>query len=198
MKLTREVGDSPRGGAVRGARIQSFATFGASCLPMVAMLPATLVAVLSSIGVRSGASWVDTLSKPLAPVAQPLLIASAMVLAVSSVRCGWPPVVSALFGGSLLYLSMYVVTGPEGRTLSLLFYPGLVAFLGTPLLAGWRVRRSACSPLARVARARRLLLASIALGVVLVASGPALGWGGARSPSPGSRTTDHMNMKMER
>lgn len=182
------------GPTVRGARTLSLLAFGASCLPMLAMLPATLVGVLSSVGIRSGTQWVDALSKPFSPVAQPLLIASAIILTVGSVRCGWPPVASALFGGSLLYLSMYVVTGQEGRTLSWLFYSGLVAFLGTPLAGIWRVRRSACRPLAHVSMARRLLLASIALGVVLIASGPALGWGSARSPSPGSPTTDHMNM----
>lgn len=179
---------------VRGARTLSLLAFGASCLPMLAMLPATLIGVLSSVGIRSGAPWVDALSVPFSSVAQPLLIASAIILAVGSVRCGWPPVASALLGGSLLYLSMYLVTGQEGRTLSWIFYPGLVAFLGTPLAGIWRVRRLACRPLAQIGMARRLLLASIALGVVLIASGPALGWGSARSPSPGSQTTDHMKM----
>lgn len=196
MRFTKAGGDdsNARGLAVPGARTLSLIALGASCLPMLAMLPATLVGVLSSVGIRSGTPWVDALSVPFSPVAQPLLIASAIVLAVSSVRCGWPPVASALFGGSLLYLSMYVVTGQEGRTLSWLFYPGLVVFLGTPLVAIWRVGRSACRPLARIGLARRLLLASIALGIILIASGPALGWGSARSPSPGSQTPDHMNM----
>lgn len=196
MRSTKADGDGRKEGGptVRGARTLSLLALGASCLPMLAMLPATLVGVLSSVGIRSGTPWIDALSVPFSPVAQPLLIASATVLAVSSVRCGWPPVASALFGGSLLYLSMYVVTGQEGRTLSWFFYPGLVIFLGTPLAAIWRVRRSACRPLAQIGVAQKLLLASIALGIVLIASGPALGWGNARSPSPGSPTTDHMNM----
>ncbi len=55
-----------------------------SCLPMVAMLPGGFVAALGLIGLGSSSAAVRTLAPQLNSVAQPLLLVSAALLAVTS------------------------------------------------------------------------------------------------------------------
>lgn len=146
---------------------------------MVVMLPASLTDTLSSLGVEAESDWVQALARPLAPVAQPLLIASTLLLAVGALVCGRLPVAAAVTGGALLYLGMYVMTGRGEQTQPVLFYAGLAIFLAAPALTLWRPRIRACRPLMERHRARRALLGTLAASAVLLAAGPALGWGSA-------------------
>jgi len=68
---------------------------------------------------RSGPS-----RRSLNSVAQPLLLVSAALLAVTSLRCSRLAVASAASSGVLLYLGMYVITRRDGTATPLLFYPG--------------------------------------------------------------------------
>ena len=89
---------------------------GASCLPMVAMLPGGVGAVLAALGVHTTSGPFSVFADLLAPVAQPLLIAAVVALVVGSLRCGLSTVLLAAIGGTLLYLSMYVLpAGPVTR-----------------------------------------------------------------------------------
>lgn len=166
-------------GRTPGLRAGAVALFVAGCVPMLVMLPAGVVGALDAVGIASEAGWVQALSRPLAPVAQPLLIVSTLLLGVGSLRCGWLPVASALGGGALLYLGMYVVTAPGGRSHPAMFYAGLLLFLASPVLTVWRPRVRACRPLLGGPAARIALLAALGAGAILLASAPAVGWGRA-------------------
>lgn len=162
-----------------GTRAVPLSLFAASCAPMLVMLPAGLTGVLASLGIRAEAGWVQALADPLAPVAQPLLVVSTLLLAIGSLSCGRLPVVAALGGGALVYLGMYVVTGPGGQTEPALFYPGLALLLASPVLSVIRPRVGACRPLLARANARKLLLVTVVASAFLVATAPAIGWGTA-------------------
>lgn len=162
-----------------GLRAGALLLFAASCVPMLVMLPASLTGLLATVGIEAEAGWVHTLARPLEPVAQPLLIVSALLLGAASARCGWAPLAAALGGGTLLYLGMYVVTGPGGQTQPALFYSGLALFLGNPILTLARPRLRACRPLIHGPRATRLLVGTLGVGAILLALGPAVGWGRA-------------------
>lgn len=146
---------------------------------MLVMLPAGLVGGLSSIGVRADAGWVQALARPFEPVAQPLLVVSALLLAAGSVACGWSPVAAALGGGTLLYVGMYAVTGAGGASQPALFYPGLALFVATPILTLVRPRLRSCRPLLARQDARRILLLAVAASAVLLVVAPLAGWGRA-------------------
>ena len=75
----------------------------ASCLPMVAMLPGGFAAALGLIGLGSSSAAVRTLAPQLNSVAQPLLLVSVTLLAVTSLRCSRLAVASAASGGVLLH-----------------------------------------------------------------------------------------------
>lgn len=162
-----------------GRRIGPLAFFAASCVPMLVMLPAGLTGVLASVGIRAQAGWVQTIADPLGPIAQPLLIVATLALAAGSLACGRAPVAAALAGGTLLYLSMYVLTRPGGLSDPALFYPGLALFLSSPLLSLVRPRLRACRPLLSRARRRAALLATVPVSALLLAMSPTLGWGNA-------------------
>lgn len=162
-----------------GLRAGALLLFTASCVPMLVMLPAGFAGFLASAGIESEAGWVQALSRPLQPVAHPLLIASALLLGAGSLRCGWSPVAAALAGGALLYLGMYVVTGPAGQTQPALFYAGLALFAASPVLTLLRPRLRACSPVLTRKAAGTVLLSALALSAVLIAAAPPLGWGRA-------------------
>lgn len=146
---------------------------------MLVMLPASVAGILASVGIEADAGWVQALSRPLQAVAQPLLIASALLLGAGSVRCGWSPVTAALAGGTMLYLGMYVVTGPGGQTQPALFYAGVALFLASPILTLARPRLRACRPLFRGNAAGKVLLSVLALSAILIGVAPPLGWGRA-------------------
>lgn len=166
-------------GRTPGLRAGALLLFAASCVPMLVMLPASLAGLLATLGIEAEAGWVQALAGPIGFVAQPLLIVSALLLAAASARCGWAPVTAALGGGTLLYLGMYVLTGPTGQTQPGLFYSGLALFLASPVLTLVRPRLRACRPLLRGPAASRLLVATLGVGAILLALAPPLGWGRA-------------------
>ncbi len=149
----------------------------ASCLPMVAMLPGGFAAALGFIGLGSTSAAVNTLAPQLNSVAQPLLLVSAALLAVTSLRCSRLAVASAASGGLLLYLGMYVITRPDGTATPLLFYPGLALFLATYAISFLRRRQAACRPLISPRSGRHLLAGTIALGATVVAASAISGFG---------------------
>lgn len=165
-----------RYGALRAG---SLGLFAVSCVPMLVMLPAGLVGLLTSVGVSAEAGWVQAIADPLGPVAQPLLIAATLALAAGSLSCGRAPVAAALAGGALLYVGMYVVTKPGGLSEPALFYPGLGLFLANPALTLVRPRVRACRPLGGPPLRRTFLFGTGALAVLLVATAPVFGWGDA-------------------
>lgn len=175
---TRGTGEAAIG-RTPGLRAGAVLLFAASCVPMLVMLPASLAGVLASVGIEADAGWVQSLARPLGPVAQPLLISSALLLGAASARCGWAPLSAAVGGGTLLYLGMYVVTGPAGQTNPALFYAGLALFLGSPVLTLVRPRLRACRPLVHGPAGTRLLAATLGVGALLLALAPPLGWGRA-------------------
>lgn len=146
---------------------------------MLVMLPAGVLGALGSVAIRAEAGWVQALARPLEPVAQPLLVVSTLLLAVGALSCGRAAVLTALGGGALLYLGMYVVTGPAGQTQPALFYSGLALFVASPLLPLVRRRLRACRPMVTKRTAHRVLLASLGASALLLALAPAVGWGRA-------------------
>lgn len=140
----------------------------ASCLPMLAMLPAGVVAALAAVGIRASSGPFAALARDLAPVAKPLLVAATLLLVLAGLRCGLGPAILGGLGGSLLYLGMYVLaspagvgpdggmagmgamTSPTGQSAAVnapVFYLGLALFVGA---YGWPVirhRRRSCRPL---------------------------------------------------
>ncbi len=146
---------------------------------MVAMVPSGVASVFALVGLGAGSGAVASLSPALSPVAQPLLLAATALVAVSHLRCGRLAVVSAAAGGALLYLGMYVLTGPDGRGSAVLFYPGLALFLGSYLVPVIRRRRGRCRPVLSLRRTRVLLGATLVSSAIAVASVAALGSGAA-------------------
>ena len=137
-----------------------------SCVPMLAMLPAGFVAVVSLIGLTSPPVVAGV--APLAPVAPWLFGVSVVLLTMGHARCGWQPAGLAAVGGLLVYLAMYVLVGPvvmdamtgmegmiasdaaqtamTGLTNAPLFYLGLTLMVASFGLVGWRRRRGVCHP----------------------------------------------------
>lgn len=147
----------------------------ASCLPMLAMLPAGFAGALGAVGLEADSG----LSQELAPVAKPLLLVSAVVLAVGGLRCSRLAAAVALAGGGLLYLAMYVSTQPDGTTAPALFYPGLALFLGT-FLVGWvRPRIASCRPVLAGRDWRRLAFGTVLVGAAVTLGSLLVGFGSA-------------------
>lgn len=149
------------------------AVFGAaSCLPMLAMLPAGVATLASTVGIHATSGPAAPLARSLAPVARPLLVLATLSLVGAALRCGIRPAVLAGVGGTLLYLSMYVLptaapvgtrmadmggslhglgtvaarAGASGATNAATFYLGLAALVATYLWSGLRHRRRSCHP----------------------------------------------------
>lgn len=182
--------DPPVPRATRTARALSGVGLIASCLPMVTMLPAAATGVLAFVGLGASSAATTTLAPALNEVAQPLLLISAALMAVSGLRCSRAAVAFAAGGGMLLYLGMYVLTRSDGTTSPILFYPGLALFFGA-YLVGWRQRRGLrCRPMVSPLLASRLLAGTLVLGTsVIVAT--------AVSTSPaGSHGANHSGMTM--
>ncbi len=140
----------------------------ASCLPMVAMLPAAVSGALALVGLGASSAAVATLSPALRDVAQPLLLTSVAVLAVSDLRCSRATVALAATGGALLYLAMYVLTAANGMTSPALFYAGL-AFTVAAYVASWRKRRGLrCRPVVSARLGGRLLVGTLIAGTLAV------------------------------
>lgn len=166
----------------RGVRALGAAGGIASCLPMLAMLPAGFAGAIGAVGLEANTG----LSQELAPVAKPLLLVSATLLAVGGLRCSRLAAGLALAGGALLYLSMYVWTRPDGTTAPALFYPGLALFLGT-FLVGWiRPKIASCRPVLAGRNWRRLAIGTLLIGTAVVGGSLVVGFG---SPSAADRQT---------
>ncbi len=160
---------------------------------MVAMLPGGFAAALGLIGLGSSSAAVRTLAPQLNSVAQPLLLVSAALLAVTSLRCSRLAVASAAGGGVLLYFGMYVITRSDGTAAPLLFYSGLVLFLATYPISFARRRQATCRPLVSPRSGRRLFATTLALGVALVAASAISGFGAPAANATGTSTSGSMN-----
>ncbi|MGH2761268.1 MAG: hypothetical protein ACRDL4_00605 [Thermoleophilaceae bacterium] len=166
---------------------------------MVAMLPSAFTGLLGIVGLGASSGAVAALSPALSTVNRPLLLVSTALLAVTGLRCSRAVVGSAVAGGALLYLSMYVVAQSDGTSSPILFYTGLALFLGTYVIAWAQRRRLRCRPLVNVRVAKRLLAGTVVGGVavVIVAAcvGTALtapeGGRGSRSGHPSTTTPGH-------
>lgn len=147
----------------------------ASCLPMLAMLPAGFTGAIGAVGLEADSG----LGQELAPVAKPLLLVSATLLAVGGLRCSRLAAAVALAGGGLLYLGMYVWTRPDGTTAPALFYPGLALFLGT-FFVGWlRPRIASCRPVLVGRSWRRLAIGTVLIGAAMTLGSLLVGFGSA-------------------
>ncbi len=135
---------------------------------MVAMLPGAIAGALAFVGLGASSAAVTALAPALNDVAQPLLLVSAALLAVSGLRCSRTAVALAASGGVLLYLGMYQLTSDDGTSLPALFYPGLASFLAAYAVA-WRQRRGLrCRPMVSPQLASRLLVGTLVAGIVVV------------------------------
>jgi len=141
-----------------------------SCLPMLAMLPSAVATLAGVVGLHAASGPAAPLALELAPVARGLLAAATVSLVLAALRCGIRPAALATAGGTLLYLSMYVLprgatasmaqmgasarragtaaarAGAHGATNGPIFYAGLAAIAATYLWSGLRHRRRRCRP----------------------------------------------------
>jgi hypothetical protein len=135
------------------------------------MLPGAAATVLGSIGIGGSSALARTLS----PVAEPLFIASAVLITVGALTCSRTVALLVTVGNVLLYLSMFQLasgsannghtpmagmsmgasTGRHGGTHAdaTSFYLGLALLLAALALSTWRRRRHRCRPVLRVPRA---------------------------------------------
>jgi hypothetical protein len=137
----------------------------AGCAGMVAMLPGAAAGVLGAIGISGSSALAQTLS----PVAEPLFIASGILVIVGALACGRLVALLSLTGCVLLYLSMFQLAsggGSGGGSMSMMnmqkahhaspraepvsFYLGLALLLVAFTLSFWRRRRRECRPLIRL------------------------------------------------
>jgi hypothetical protein len=138
------------------------------CAGMAAMLPGVAAGALGAVGMTGSSALARTLS----PVAQPLFIASAVLIVVSALACSRLVVALSGAGVVLLYLSMFqlATSGAAGNGGSMTmtamqqphhpgstlhanaatFYLGLVLLVGAAALRVWRRRRHECRPVLRI------------------------------------------------
>jgi hypothetical protein len=141
-----------------------------SCVPMVAMLPGAVATLLTTIGITTTSGPLAPVAQGLAPIARPAAHRRRAPAAGGFAALRRGPAVLAAVGGTLLYLSMYVVPHPSspgmggmaatstpaqgtagragavGATNAPVFYLGLAAYLGTFLWSSLRRWRRACRP----------------------------------------------------
>ncbi|SDY78325.1 hypothetical protein SAMN05661080_04593 [Modestobacter sp. DSM 44400] len=120
---------------------------------MVAMLPAAAATAFSVLGADATSGPWATVRRALDPIAQPLLIASVLLLIAATLRCGRGPALLVTAGGAALYLSMYIIPTPGsnamagmGATNAPLFYTGILLIALTFLWSARRRRRHTCHP----------------------------------------------------
>jgi hypothetical protein len=87
-----------------------------AALSCTVMLAATLVGLLSVIGLRVSLAFADAFNQFLSPIAQPLLITSLALIVIGLVLRGRVPVALALIGGALVYLAMFILPSRSGTT----------------------------------------------------------------------------------
>jgi hypothetical protein len=133
---------------------------------MVSMLPGAAASVLSLVGIAGSSGLAVTLGR----AAEPLFIASAVLILLSALACSRLVAVFSGARATLLYLSMFqLVTGAAtgGGSMSMTarrqshhasavhanappFNLGLVMLVTAPALAVWRRHRHQCRPLLRI------------------------------------------------
>lgn len=138
----------------------------AGCAGMVAMLPGAIAGALGAIGITGSSALARTLS----PVAEPLFIASAVLLLFAALTCGRLVSLLAFAGSTLLYLSMFQLAsgGNSGGSMSMMsmqqphdgsaaveadatsFYAGLALLVAALGLSIWRRHRRECRPVVRL------------------------------------------------
>lgn len=142
----------------------------AGCAGMVAMLPGAATGA-RAIGLTSS----SVLARTLSPVAEPLFIASAVLVLLGALACSRIVVLLAVGGSMLLYLSMLQLASNgsnglrSGGSMSSIstqahrgsstlhadatsFYLGLVLLLAGFAVSIWRRQRGECRPLVRLPR----------------------------------------------
>ena len=143
------------------------AGIGLGCAGMAAMLPSAATGALGVLGITGSGALARTLS----PIAEPLLIASAVLILLSALACSRLVVILTGVGAVLLYLSMFQLAtgGASGRRSSMsmmtmqqphhqsalhanaaTFYLGLALLIGAATLRLWRQRRHECRPILRI------------------------------------------------
>ena len=138
------------------------------CAGMVAMLPAVTAGALGAVGLTGSSA----LARALSPVAEPLFIASAVLVVIGALACSRLVVLLAMGGSSLLYLSMFQLASSgahSGSSMSGMtmqphhgsptlhadatsFYLGLTLLMAAFGLRAWRRHRRECRPLVRLPR----------------------------------------------
>jgi hypothetical protein len=133
----------------------------AGCAGMASMLPGAAAGALGAIGVGGSSALARTLS----PVAQPLYIVSAVLVALGALACSRLVALLAISGSLLLYLSMFqlATSAASGGSMSTMtttarsrsmlhaeqttFYLGLALLLAGYALNAWHRYRRQCRPL---------------------------------------------------
>ena len=152
------------GGLSRLLRVGGVVVGAVSCLPMIAMLPSAIGALLAAVGVQTVTGPWAALASVLAPAAGAMFAVSAVMLIVAAWRCGPTPTLLAAVGAGLLFVGMYVLpddmrTGgaamsemsPAGSNTSpaaVSFYLGLAAVTGSLVWSARRRRLRRCRPVA--------------------------------------------------
>jgi hypothetical protein len=132
------------------------------CAAMAASLPAGIAGVFGGIGI--GGSGV--FARVLGGAAQPLFIASAILLIAGALACSRLVATLATGAGLLLYLSMFELVHGGSGSMSMMttshgaaradattFYAGAAALLLSIALQVWRRRHGSCRPVLRLRRA---------------------------------------------
>ena len=152
------------GGLSRLLRVGGVVVGAVSCLPMIAMLPSALGALLAAVGVQTGSGPWAALASVLAPAAGAMFAVSAVMLVVGCWRCGPVPTLLSAVGVGLLFVGMYVVPddmGTDGAAMSemsaagsntspasVTFYLGVTAVTASLVLSARRRRLRRCRPIA--------------------------------------------------
>ena len=149
------------GGLSRLLRVGGVVVGAVSCLPMIAMLPSALGALLAAVGVQTGSGPWAALASVLAPAAGAMFAVSAVMLIVAAWRCGPTATLLAAVGVGLLFVGMYVLpddmrtggtamstAGSNTSPAAVSFYLGLAAVTGSLVWSARRRRLRRCRPVA--------------------------------------------------
>lgn len=134
----------------------------AGCAGMAAMLPGAAAGALGAIGIGGS----SVLARTLSPFAEPLFVASAVLLVLAALACSRLVAATAIVGNLLLYLSMFQLATGGGGSMSMMamrqhssralhaeplnFYTGLALVTGAVALSIWRRRHRHCRPILRL------------------------------------------------
>jgi hypothetical protein len=143
---------------------------GLGCAAMVSMLPGAAANALSVLGITGSSALAVTFAR----VAEPLFIASVVLILISALACSRLVTFLSAAGATLLYLSMFQLasgTSAPGGAMSMMavhpahqatvmhanaptFYLGLITLISSAALAAWRRHRHQCQPLLRLPQLR--------------------------------------------